>query len=84
MKYLLVLAVLLIAWGLWRSARDREEREEREERESRAAPRRDVPALPQDMVRCPVCAVHLPRPDAVAGASGRLYCSADHRRDGGN
>lgn len=79
MKYLLVLAVLLIAWYLWRSARDREDDERR-----RPPPPAPPPALPLDMVRCPVCALHLPRPDAVAGASGRLYCSAEHRRDGGN
>ena len=79
MKYLLVLAVLLIAWYLWRSARDREDAEDRV-----PPPAAKPPALPQDMVRCPVCALHLPRPDAVPGASGRLYCSAEHRRDGGN
>ncbi len=74
MKYLLVLAVIVIAYMLWRGARTRDiERE-----------RRDTPALPQEMVRCPVCSVHLPRPDAVPGASGRLYCSAEHRRIGGN
>ena len=31
------------------------------------------------MVSCPVCSVHLPRGDAVAGADGRLYCSQEHR-----
>jgi len=80
MKFLLVLAVLVIAYLVWRSGRTREEEEQR-----RQAPRpKAAPALPQDMVRCPVCAVHLPRPDAVAGRSGRLYCCAEHRRDGGN
>lgn len=74
MKYLLVLAVLVIAYLLWRGARARTI--------DRAS--RNPPALPQDMVRCPVCSLHLPRPDAVPGASGRLYCSAEHRRDGGN
>jgi uncharacterized protein len=34
-------------------------------------------------VRCPVCAVHLPRADAVAGAGGTLYCSQEHRLQGG-
>ncbi|MDP1968565.1 MAG: PP0621 family protein, partial [Burkholderiaceae bacterium] len=42
-------------------------------------PRRGTPALPEDMVSCPVCALHLPRAEAVAGEKG-LYCSADHRR----
>lgn len=79
MKWLLVIAVLVIAWLLWRSGRTREQDD------APTAPRAGAtPALPQDMVRCPVCALHLPRPDAVPGRSGRLYCSADHRRDGGN
>ena len=79
MKYLLVLAVLVVAWLVWRSGR------ERVRDQSPPAPRAAPPvALPQDMVRCPVCSVHLPRPDAVPGASGRLYCSADHRLLGGN
>lgn len=77
MKYLLVLAVLVVAWLVWRSGRRDAGRP--------AAPRPGTaPALPRDMVRCPVCAVHLPRPDALPGASGRLYCCAEHRRDGGN
>jgi uncharacterized protein len=79
MKFLLVLAVLVIAYLVWRSGRPRDTGERPQ------APRPNAtPALPQDMVRCPVCAVHLPRPDAVAGSSGRLYCCAEHRRDGGN
>jgi hypothetical protein len=28
--------------------------------------------------------LHLPRPNAVAGTSGRLYCSHEHRSTGGN
>ena len=79
MKYLLVIAVLVIAWILWRSGRRHDD-----DAAQAAPPPAPAPALPQDMVRCPVCALHLPRPDAVAGASGRLYCSAEHRRDGGN
>jgi uncharacterized protein len=43
-----------------------------------------APALPQEMVRCPVCSLHLPRNDALPGASGRLYCSHEHRSTGGN
>lgn len=42
------------------------------------------PALPQPMVRCAVCSVHLPQADALAGASGRLYCCHEHRIQGGN
>lgn len=80
MKFLLVLAVLVIAYLVWRSGRTRDDEDE----PPKANRPNATPALPQDMVRCPVCAVHLPRPDAVAGRSGRLYCCAEHRRDGGN
>ena len=45
-----------------------------------ARPTSAAPAAPQDMVRCPVCAVHLPRADAVADPQGRLYCSPEHRQ----
>jgi uncharacterized protein len=31
-----------------------------------------------------VCAVHLPRADALPGPDGRLYCCADHRARSGD
>ncbi len=71
MKYLLVLGIVLIAVYVWRANRRAERR-----------PPAQTPAEPssiQDMVRCPVCAVHLPSTDAVAGQRGR-YCSAEHRQ----
>ena len=76
MKYLVLLAVLLIAYLWWRSSR---------------LPRDHKPpgagsgpaASPQDMVRCPVCSVHLPRGEALPGPDGRLYCSQEHRLRGG-
>ncbi|MEP6791126.1 MAG: PP0621 family protein [Ramlibacter sp.] len=76
MKYLLVLAVVLFGVWLWRNNR----RAERDEEAARKAP---PPALPQDMVRCPVCALHLPRADALPGRGGALYCSAEHRSSAG-
>lgn len=66
-----MLAVALAGVWLWRTHREAEQ-----------APRRGAPAPPpllQDMVRCPVCAVHVPKTDAVAGRHG-LYCCAEHRR----
>ncbi|MGZ5182332.1 MAG: PP0621 family protein [Ramlibacter sp.] len=78
MKYLFLLAILVVAYMAWRGGRLRESA-------PAAAPRTPArPALPQDMVCCPVCSVHLPRGEALAGASGRLYCSPDHRLAGGN
>jgi len=78
MKYLLLLAILVVAYKAWRGARLREAAQA-------AAPRSPARrALPQDMVCCPVCSLHLPRGEALPGASGRLYCGPDHRLAGGN
>ena len=70
MKYLLVIAVVAVAYLLWRNARLAERG---------AAPKPPPSHGPQEMVSCPVCSVHLPRADAVAGGDGRLYCSQEHR-----
>jgi uncharacterized protein len=76
MKYLLLFALLAVAYFLWRNARIAA-------RQQRDAAR--PPAVqPQDMVSCPVCAVHLPRSEAVAGADGLLYCSQEHRLRAGH
>lgn len=77
MKYLLVLGVVLVAVWLWRNNR----RVEKQERP--AAPPPPL-ASPQDMVQCPVCSVHLPRTDALAGPDGRLYCCQEHRLRAGS
>ncbi len=71
MKYLVLLAVLAVVYVVWRNGRRLEQRRE--------PPRAGSAALPQDMVRCPVCAVHLPRAEASAGSQGQLYCSHEHR-----
>ena len=71
MKYLLVLAVVLVAVWLWRNQRRHEKQQ--------PPPVKPPLAQPQDMVRCPVCSVHLPRTEALPGPDGRLYCCQDHR-----
>jgi uncharacterized protein len=73
-KYLLVLAVILVAVWLWRNNR----RAESDERRARPAAPPAQPGPPQEMVSCSVCAVHLPRTEALAGPDGRLYCSPQH------
>ena len=73
MKYFLVLAVVLAVIWFVRSHR-------RAVRPKKAPPRQDTLAQPQDMVRCPVCSLHLPRSDALPGTDGRMYCCADHRQ----
>lgn len=77
MKYLLILAIVLIVLWLWRSSRKAQTRDP-------GAPHADASAQQQDMVQCPVCSVHLPRSDALPGPGGKLYCCAEHRlRAGG-
>ncbi|HSV46299.1 MAG TPA: PP0621 family protein [Ramlibacter sp.] len=81
MKYLVLLGVVLVVWLLWRNSARRAEK-------SAAPPPAQQngkpPALPQDMVRCPVCAVHLPKSDALPGPGGQLYCCREHARAGGD
>jgi len=76
MKYLLVLALVLVALWYWRNSRRGEPRKNKSSRASTAQP--------QDMVECPVCSVHLPRTDALPGPDGRLYCCAEHRLRAGD
>lgn len=74
MKYLLVLAVVVVAFYIWRNNR-------LEDRRSDAArkappPKSNVPTI---MVACRQCGTHLPENEAVQGSQG-AYCSAEHRR----
>lgn len=71
MKYLIVLVVVLVVFWYWRRAM-------RGDAPAKAEPKQ-AQARQQDMVQCPVCLVHLPRGDALAGPDGRLYCCAEHR-----
>jgi len=72
MKYLILIAVVLVVLWFLRNQR-------RDGRSEGTGARREPPARPQDMVRCTVCGVHLPRTDALPGPDGRLYCCAEHR-----
>lgn len=77
MKYLVLFAVLLVAYLFWRNAR------------LGAPPREGRPpqpptGTPQEMVRCAQCGLHLPQADALPGPEGRFFCSQEHRlRAGG-
>lgn len=77
MKYLLLLAILLLVYLLWRHER----RGADTTRTARTASAPRQPALaPREMVQCATCQVHLPREDALVDALGRAYCCAQHRR----
>lgn len=80
MKYLLVLAVLLIAIHIWRRNR-REDMRERMQSRPQAPRRPGAIAPPQDMARCAHCGLHLPLSDAIRGSDG-VYCSVAHQRAG--
>jgi uncharacterized protein len=78
MKYLLVLAVVAVAFYVWRNNR----RIERQEREAAAPPPRPAargPGQPMAMVACRACGTHLPQTEAITGREGS-YCSAEHRQ----
>lgn len=73
MKYLLVLAVVFVAFQIWRARR----------RVPAPPPRaRGTPASPQDMVACAHCGLHLPRSDALLSPGQQPYCCAEHQRQG--
>lgn len=69
MKLLMLLAVVVAIVWLWRSAR------------GPAAPKASRPTAPNPtaMVRCAVCAVHVPEAEVITGQRGS-YCSEQHRR----
>ena len=75
MKFLVLAAVLVIAYMVWRHNR-------LEDRSSGPA-QRGKPGAPQPMVSCASCGVHLPQTDAVQGRDGRFYCSNEHRQRAG-
>lgn len=71
MKYLVLLIVLAVVVGVWRSRRPPASGPEK------SAPR--APVLPQDMVACSHCGVHVPRAEALM-LGQHAYCCAEHRR----
>ena len=80
MKYLVLFAVLFIAYLVWRNNRV----QRRDDEARRPSPPRGEPGTPQEMVSCALCGLHLPQPDALRGADGRFFCSQEHRlRAGG-
>ncbi|MEO8021183.1 PP0621 family protein [Polaromonas sp.] len=75
MKYLIVIVLALVVVWIWRSNR---QAGQPGKPPRQAAVRPGQPAA-TEVVACAVCAVHLPRADALPGGQG-LYCSDAHRR----
>ena len=75
MKYLLVLAVVMVAFYVWRNNRIND----RTDKPRQSPPPSGNSRLPVVMVACHQCGTHLPQGDTVQGSLGP-YCSAEHRR----
>lgn len=71
MKFLLVLAVLVVAFWLWRNGR-------RAVGDESSGQPRPAPAV-VPMVACDFCGMHLPETELIVGTRGR-YCCQEHRR----
>ena len=74
MKYLVLFAVLFIAYMMWRNKRIDD---------GGAAPRNGTAQRPLQMVSCQVCGLHLPKTDALVGSEGQFYCCQEHRQRAG-
>ncbi|MDP2417629.1 MAG: PP0621 family protein [Hydrogenophaga sp.] len=76
MKYLLVLAVVWVAYWVWRKNRLDDKTQAK-----RSPPPRPpaAPQLPTVMVACLHCGTHLPESEAVQGRQG-VYCSPEHQQ----
>ncbi|MGQ0577464.1 MAG: PP0621 family protein [Betaproteobacteria bacterium] len=67
-KFLLVIAVFIVVYLFLRSYRRRVEA---------TPPPAAAAKHAEDMVRCRICGVHLPKSEAVT-ARGEIYCSKEH------
>ena len=72
-KFLLLIAVIIIVYLFFRVMRGTG----RTPQAQRPASHRDGPG--EDMVRCKVCGVHLPRSESVT-SRGEFFCSQEHLR----
>ena len=75
MKYLIVVAVLAVAFWLWRN--NRQNAKVQQKKSAPAQTKAPPVGPPQAMLQCAACGVHLPATDAVVGRRGS-YCTAAH------
>lgn len=79
MKYLLIIALVLVVFWIWRISRDRQNHAARSHPpRGQASPEKEI----TEMVACALCKVHLPRSEALIGRDG-CYCSEAHRHEAG-
>jgi uncharacterized protein len=77
MKYLLVFAVIAVAFWVWRN--NRKSAKAQVQKAPPAPSSNSTAVQPQAMLQCAVCGVHLPAADTVVGRKGS-YCSSEHRK----
>ena len=79
MKYLLVILLVLVVFGIWRSGRPRLKKAAQSSRaQNKSSENQEI----TETVACGVCHVHLPKSEALIGRDG-FYCSEAHRREAG-
>lgn len=78
-KVLLLVLLALVAYALWRGSARLRERSKESEKNASSTGRTQ---LPERMVRCEKCGVHLPASESVV-VDRRTFCSHDHARSGG-
>lgn len=71
MKFLITLGVLILGIWLWRAQRTPPSAGQPMPGKAKSE------ALPQEMVACRQCAMHIPAAEAVVGKLGS-YCCAEH------
>jgi uncharacterized protein len=67
-KFLLLIAVFIVAYVVIRNGAQR-----------RGAGQNQSPPGTEDMVRCKVCGIHLPRSESLT-SEGEIFCSEEHQR----
>lgn len=82
MKYAIVFLLIGVIFWAWRSQRSNRKGKSAR-KDAAAADHSRTLSQATEIVACAICRVHLPRPDAVAGAHG-LYCSAAHKKQAGD
>lgn len=72
-KFLLLVAVFIVLFMIFRALRGRRGTTHT------AQPGSQQPGRAEDMVRCQMCGVHLPRSESIT-SRGEFFCSQEHSR----